>query len=1653
MAGNISQKDMETISNGVIDGLGTIDQLPSPVKNALFQYWGNMGIDGTQPNSELTQAQFDLLKEQREAQQGGLLNTITQSAAFKPIEWIGSKLYWAYSESVSPILSAGAMAARSVVYGRPEYIGEDGEMDALKDYWSYAHEVSPGQSIWMLGMNDKELKDRGIRPDQIAQDLKLQEKGKYRDTQTVSDPAGIRTRSQEYFGNGPSKWVTGGTDFAVSWYADPLILVGKSAGAIKGAAFTRPVGAEIKANEKIIEKSGANLTDEEINKLAFDGFAKKSKFEGLVDQIDKIKASNPDTAAAVLARDLPTLRKSPNGAPAARLLALATDKTEISNVIRLTMGDRAAFASMEFKNAELAYQADQLGQKTSLANTYYDSLSPAVQASPRGQKIKAAMEAQSNWIAKLDRDGQIVSDKIKAFNTIGNLNYNRITTPVGMKVKGALQNRTWRPTQGDNFVSARVNNIYSLGVGGTLRLAHSYNDIRPTHYIDVNAADSWRQVDASLSEAPGLSREAREMYTSRYLNASDEEKALALSTIETSITHSIVDRYNLKNNLVGTPDELSHTVADSLYRELSQRRSMGQASMKQQTYGSATMENPSLPGTQIRVSEIEADGGKLVLSPILTSQLANSHIMMDFELFEKAIKAHGSTWQKALNTVGTGWEKAVDVADAAGAMWKFAQLFRLGYGPRALADDALSQTARFGLPSMLVRAVEGGKYKARDLANGTFLRGRTNGAAGAAATLDVHLEDLTNLERSIKADLQIARIQNDTVKVQKLEQDLDLSLQWMDDARVSRADMDKLLKGGAAMQHVQIGRQVFDPGFGGKEGQLFKDLASGDKNFRNLMGSQADFYLDRMRRMDWEDITPARHGEAKHTESWLRVLNQQVSNDALAVQYLSGKTPRQLEGWLRATPEGRTYAQSAPLKNLPKDEMIRRVTTQLDEWMNPAFPNSDVIRNAARTGTVTKEMLEEVPQAARPMINSQALSYAKGNHPVASLMDSAMTGFYKYMNQLPAQKLLRNPLFAQRYKVHLAADFKKMRLQGETHIEEGLRRQLEHSARLKALDDVKKNTFTMDHESKMAYSMRHFGAFFGAQQESWNRWARIISDKPQILGRVAQVYGAPARGGLVVDQHGNQVDGAGYVTDPVTGERKLVDYADRNILVQIPEALGGKALNKFLGVDEDASLRIPMSTAEIILNHGDGAIPVGAGPIIQVAANNIPFTDLDANGDPKLADMYQKLGILALGPQQSNWSMLIPNTAKRAEATDAMSDTYQKSLFYIMQAETYKYDQHMRDEPPTWEEISDRASRWSTMRTFFAFGLPFSLNAQDPYQFYRDQYKQMQDIDPKGADQQFYDKYGDSSYVFSQSMSKNNTGLRPTAEAVYASKYYQDLISKVGPEWAGLVVGAEGEGAYSNGAYYYEKTHAADAASSTTQRSTMSAREALDESQRSLGWRQYQSYMDSLYADLFQRGFKTFDDEGAEDLKEEKQSLVATLSEERVLDENGVMVDNQYYNKAWSKDFNSFDPKHYDRAAQSMRAIVEDPEIWSKAVNPDGSVGMRSDIYTLKTYLSYRDDVKRALILRDSEEDGSADINAQSNADIKGQWNSLVLQLIEADTKFSDLHSRYLSRDMGFDQDTVEQSAELGELAEFEGSTSSADEQSIFDVLAEQGAL
>lgn len=1613
MPNSVTPRDLQVLSNAILDGSMSTDNLPKNAQAALTQYWSSQGVSsGADIDSQQSQQQINQLISQRRAQEGGSgLSSVLNSPIFKPLEWAGSKAYWLYSNTVAPAISAMAIGLHGDIYGDQDKIN-NWSAGSFGKLWNEAHNVSPGQSIWMLGMNNKQLNANGIDPAQIVNQKKQVMAGTFQGAKTKADPLGNIPDYQAYFSQGAAKYVTGATDFAISWYADPTVLAGKVGKIGKAVAFTKPVN-------KIIGDTGD-----------FDKLVQGSTFQKMVNTTWDIKQADPDTAAFTMRNNLKFISNSANGDAFTRLLDQAKNRDEISNVLRIVTGDETAKATLDATNAQLGMQIDQLNRSRSLIGANYHGLPPAAQNTLVGQTIKQHLDDLTSQIAHANNEQNILTDKLNVYNTMDNLNFNRVTSPLAVRLgQSGLADTlsATRPLTGVGKIQAVGNLAYNASIAMPMKIIRSYSDLKPTMHIDIHDEDSYKQLDSSLRESKTIDRTTRETYVSNYLKAKPEERGQALIDMEHDATQNIVRKFNEGKQ----PDEqLTAEDATQIYKDFAARRKNMQAGAAGgRSYGNASVPDPSNPGMTVRVGEVSPDGTVVLPSPIFDTQLANNHVIMDFGTMEKAINANGSSWSKMSRTFGKGWTGTAAVAGSLNSIWQFAQLARFGYGPRALSDDFLGQLSRFGAAQMINRTIQGGKIKAQDFYRTHWAMDDVDAARTNAAGLQQKLTELGPQETEAKNALLIGKAKNDP-DLPRLQSKLEDVQNEIVKTRQDHLEASKLAVAGQQTRDVQVGRQVFSGPMAGQEGDLFRDLTAGGRKISAIMGSSADWYLKKMRALDWENITPATHGADKHMDAWVRVLNDQVAKSPLGRQALMGKSEAEITRWLKSDPEGIATKSALGTTKTP-EHIARDAHAETDYLADPNVPGMDVIRQQLLDGKLDRNLLDETVKAPnRPAVQAERSRYAFTESPVGKLLDFSMTGFYHFMSEVPANKLLRNPLFGQQYKASLNTVLRRMEAQGVTHVDEATRVRMENTARRLALRDVKNFTFSVDNETKMSHAMKNYGAFFGAQQENWNRWSRIIADDPSVLAHVTQAYQAPLRAGIVVDANGNPVDASGYSTDPLTGQKTLTSFADRSMVVQIPSYLGGRAFNKFIGLDPDASFKIPMSTVNIILNKGDGALPVGAGPYVQIAANHF------AQQDPAIADYMQKLGVLPFGAQKSVWDFINPATGKRlGDSVDETGETKQQMLWYMMQVEDYKYQNGMRKTAPTWTELNDRANHFAAFRTISAFALPISLNAQDPYQFYRDEFKRLQQIDPDTANQKFYDKYGDSAYLFTQSLSKNNAGLQPTVNSVKMSKYYQDLISKVGPQYAGLIVGSEGGGSFSNGAYQYEQTHIAAPGTNVTERSTMSARDALSASQVNLGWMQYGKQMDTINAQLFARGLKSYDDPGAEDLKALRQGTIQMLTSAKLPDGS----DNPYYNEDWDKAYNTLSPTKYERTAVDLQKVVDDPEIMSKAYDPKtGTVGIRSDLYTLKAYLDQRTNMQIALNERKFA-GGSSDINAQSNYDLKNSFATFTTALIEADTKFSDLHSRYFANDMGYNENTTISSSQQAQLqqagASLEGST------------------
>lgn len=1538
-------------SDALLSGKLNFDNLPDNVKMSVQDYW-RKNPDALNP--AMNQQQSDALNQKRQQAFEKSIGTGPISAALMPVEWVGSKLYWVYSNTVSPAFSAATLTARRFIYGADA--SDKTGVAGLSDVWDEAHHISPGQSLWMLGLSNQEAHERGISPNQI-----------------MAGPEGEKAK-KDYFGQGAAKYATGTADFAVNWFLDPTVIAGKLGKAGRSAAFLKPTVGEVGAVRAAarmaagaVKGDRVGFAEAKVGKSNVPKYERKGIFDSMVEDVEKIKAKHGDSSAAVLREHFPSVRRSADGDVLARALASTKSVDETADVLKISVGDKATLDKLMQSNANAAGMLKAAKSRLSALNTDMARLTVDQRAGLPGQILKGYVDDVSRDISLLNNQTGLVTNKLAAFNTLDSLNYNRVTSLTGTNARNALANTQLKQGGAGRLI---YNNTYVRPV----RIMKLYGDIKPSNYLDVHDANSYREFDASLRQVKWLSVAERQKMVSQYINNTPETRGSLLQAIEGNVTKLIADRYGVEES-----------VARGLYADFASRRGATQISGR--GYSTATIDG-------MNVAEISSDGSVAMAHPILTSQLANNHVLMDFNLMDKVVRRHGKALEPFFKAGGDAAAKTKAVAEVLDSYWKFAQLARIGYGPRAMADDFMGQVARFGGAMMVARTADG----AARLVRGAWHYGSKE---TDALTISANVASVEQIDARIKfLEKRLTKIKTPATRQSLQDQ--------IDDALVTRAEFEADTarlhnKRANTMDRRPHGLgTTFSGAYEGTSGAIFKDLAAGERNASQLFGRQADWLLRTARSGDWTTVSATKGNESRHMTAWLRTINDQVANDQLARRFLQGEDLTKATYWLERTPEGQAHMRELGLSHMPADELAERVQAHVDHLLDPNIAGMDVARASLLNGPLKGKDLEDlVEPMERPDVNMEQLRNGLGTGDVLRMADSVIGGFYKVMNQLPSAYHLRHPLFAQLYRSSVEQQIQKLKTQGVSHIDEPTRQLMENTARKAALRDVRNFTFTMDHETKLAYMMRYFSAFFPSQQESWNRWARIIADKPQTIAHGTQVYGSPIRLGMVTDSDGNVIQPDGTVTDEY-GVKKLIPKSDMKIGVQIPDYLGGQALNKFIGADEHASWQIPMNSLNLVLQNDPVWLP-SAGPLVQIAAN------AEALRSPESADMFKKLGILPYGPKESLSDFILPASTRRDVGPEA--DTYQSTLFKMMQVEDYKYQNGMRETAPTWKELKDRTDTFFSFKSIIGFSMPFSVQSQDPYQFFRDEYSRMGKVYGDGASDAFYQKYGDSLYAFARSNSISSTGIRPTAEGWRMSKYYQDLIDQMDdPRYASVVVGDEGEGEYSQGAYYLQGMQPAQTGSRTMGREKLDAREGWEKAQVALGWQRWTSLTQGLQADLIGRGLTSYSDPRARDLKAQRDGIVSVLTSPTMPDG----TENPFYNKQWEKEFTSLDKNTYSRRAQDFAKIATDPIIMAKSVDEEGNPGgVRSEMARLRIYLTNRLGAQTELARR-KRVGGSDDITAKANTDLRRQWQMATDDLIQQDTKFGYLHSRWFATDMGY---------------------------------------
>lgn len=1605
-------------------------------------------VNSTEWNAQVVQANAEA--QQRATadrttpvNQGGPLDLL-----LKPVEAIGSKIHSVYTNVVSRPLTTALLAPMSVYANSNGSFADTWDKTFSASTWDKAYEnsahVSPGQAFTLgatefFTTNSREkfkqdmMKPVMYKPKDITGKQAIDENGKpievnLNKTGFIWDNPDAM---QIYFDHGVQKWVSGSVDFAASWYLDPLVLGGKAAGALRATNYVRPAfeTERMTLGKKALQtvsggKLGQIKTTNNIQKNL-----DSSAFTKLGDRIMNAKGTfgavqGPTLPGQTLpgsrfedwATRQPWAKNSSDSGNLAAALGRARDRDEVNNVLAIAMGDETARASLALKNADLGAQMQLLRQQQKGLISNFSSRPGAQSVAQQQLQLKSLADS----LAKIGAQSANFQKRIDLASSMKNGMYftpgiSKVLSNFGQYARG-LETVTAKGSSliglpGKAGASLIYNNLYVRPVrviSGT-----TWRGIRAPGHINLDAEDGYRAFGASLDQSKMWTKAEQQQMVSKYIGADQANRSFVVEAADRATVGRIAARHGL-----------NEAEASALYQHVGGLKANAKDG---NIFSTAYIDTPG--GGRLRADRVEDDGGLVVTSPVLNTQLESTKILTDYEHMDRVLKYTAPMFKKLFregeiraraaiggpvnlpemqaaarearegSTSGLGGKalKALtvgkDMSDVAGKLWKFSVLLRLGYGPRAIADDFMGQAAYFGAYNLFVERALGGARNSTLRNWNKMLNDPTQYEqqfaalesgmgilSSRAATYERKIEQVQRYLPPTKSYVGTGargrrQMNQRTTLLADYQQRLDETRDQIDALRQRSNQLGKTKNALGDNYIIAPDGKAFARPFEGAQGALFKDLNSGVPTINTVMGGTASEIWNQYRTGNWRVIEG---GEADHLSAWLKDVQYQIANDDAAMAYLQGQS---LESWF-GTKAGRAYKAKAPIANMTDAERANRIEAHIDHYLPNDTPETAALRQAVSIGAKDSrvaELMKAVPNDHLPPVQSEGLAYAMGKGDMFQHIDNMMTGFYEKMNRLPSEILSRNPLFFQLYRQHVLEIYQGAKDGGLSKLSTARQAAMEEQARKLALKDVKKFTFNMDFESKLAYKMRFVAPFFGPMQESFSRWGRIAADRPETLSRAAQIYTAPIHAGHAVDKDGNPVDANGYSVDK-DGNKVLVNKADMHLQFQVP---GWAA--KALSLDGGTMVDMPIDTLNLVLQNDPWYNP-GTGPWVQIPAN---WTALRT--DPSVGDAMKKLGILQNVTPDTR-DQLLGSTPKFISALLGGQDyeQQQKDMIYLMQAEDYKFKNGMRATEPKQEEIKARVEHSAYMRAFMKTVLPVSANFKDPYQFFRDRYQELQQADPKTADQIYLAKYGDAAFAFTGALSKSAKGLPSTVEAVRADKKFA-YLTDANPDLAALIIGPYASGDFSQTAYIQQL--------GSHERGKLSAEDSMKMARENLGWAQFDKYMNSISAKLYQAGFKSFSDRGAEQFDAQRKGVISMLTLPRLPDGRK----NPYYNPEFDQAYNTVDRTKDQRKAEALNQLVTE-----KALIDDP---MRSDIRSLAQYMNYRNAATQILTKRD-QAGGSADINAKQNVDIKNTLHTVFNSLRESDTLFQSLHDRFLSRDM-----------------------------------------
>jgi hypothetical protein len=1467
-----------------------------------------------------------------------------------------AKGFW---QKTSETLEKGYnLAAQAVVFGlgvadenNPLWKGQF-DIENIRKSWQEAGKISPGQMMlntiaqgsigvfdkFNLGLGDEFIKENLLFG---SNNFNIYD-GNQRKAAFEEQTAG---RVGSWFGDVVSRFVI-----------DPFVIAGKGVQVYRAGRYAFKSADEF---GKIISGAEDLTKRQQRLKGTFNDFLERT--DGMVEQdFFRIKAVRESSNPGIIANLLTTANK-------------IEDKTARhaakTNIIHMAMGDEDAFVQLANQSDLLAAQVASLRDEVPQMKFLTGKPAEDGQMSFNYMNDGAEYEKHIELIKEYEED---IAKIHKNLALIGSMDPKKVPfVDLGSDIR-----RTFVNSQ--NFIDFRSNS------GTMVRFHTGFFYKRPRGWIDYTDNQSVQTIDNQLSRVVGLSDRQRKVYETEIdilkskideaskldpKNGANVEKvkdlkqelARAEARFKKSTSFTVERRNELFAKYAGAVDaderafvhaeierELFSVVAKQFgysdfevskaYSLFANKRQQGTNLIKERLYTGAI--DPKTGGPVGAKPVMGEDGVAHVFStPINETQLAKQMPTLDIDTMYKVLKRatraemvkDATTGAPVLYNAYSGAMRMKnatgDLADALDQFLKFQVLARLGYPVRNLTEGNLRVFSVLGAWTMLETAAQGSMNKIANLLSG----GKSKNAA----------DDVLELAERAKLEAQ----RNKLLAARELVDDPNQI-----DAEIN--EIDRILNKEKLEPNAQygigeieiLGLKLQDAkGLTPEQAAYYNDkfVASAGQVVDTSLSQVKDSISNSMQLTG--DFVRVNGRDANYAEAYLRVVNRQVKGSKIGRKFLEGSTVDEVEMWLQTSDEGRRILR--PFTRMGKT--ARELAEENFENTRHLLPNDEMRQLLLKRNFNEDDIVKFFGDNADsyPSVNGAQTIEALGGNYVTQMSSKVANAFYKWAGEVPESKLVRSPLYVNLYRRRLNALVEQAieTTKGDM-VDSRYLRSLENKARQWARAEMRRTVYDVAEKTDAAYTLKYVFPFFGAFSDVAEKWLRIGLNNPAALRKLQIAYESPDRNGMTEER-----DGLTYINIPAEWAKRMS-----------------------LGI-VDRPLQIPKASLNLIFQGGAWWNP-GAGWFAQFAASEI------VSRYPQSEKTRLVSEILPYGAQDRSIRDLVVQSAAARKALALMNEEdpmRSRLTVLVMAEENAKYDQGLRDTPPTKKEVNDKVMKILALEVATRLVLPFATNTRSPYQFYIDEYQKLRRENPDTAADVFYNRYGADYFYFTTSLSKNNTGISATLSAYERSQQLSDLIAE-NPEYGWFLVGDANAGEFSPTIYGNQFEDPVAPGSTINYRGRKDPYEAIEETQAGVGWKEYRKGIALLEAERINRGLKTLS--AAPDLVAAKAEFVENLS-------------NQY--PGWGKAYGDIDIESVNKFLRTASKWVQDPRLAG-----------RQDMKTFSDYLEGRRIVREELAKRQYKS-----INAQANADLREAWDIFVGDLLDQDVTFERIYTRILEKD------------------------------------------